>query len=481
MGSSIRKNILYNLLYQIVTTVLPLITVPYISRVLEADGIGIYSYTLSITQYFILFGTLGLSMYGNRQIAYTRDDKKKLSKTFWSIWVLRLLTISLSAVLYIYFVSKVKQYKEIYLVQSINIVAAIIDISWLYVGLEDFKKTVTRNIFVKIIGVCFIFALVRTKNDLISYVMINVFMVLLGNASMWLYLPNIISKVKLDRSDIFCHMIPSIKLFIPQVAIQVYVVLDKTMLGLLSNVVEVGYYEQSEKVVKMVLSLVTILGTVMLPRISNLYANGEEAKIKDYLNISLRGVAYVALPLTFGVIGITREFAPWFFGAGFEPVRCIIPLLSPILFFIAMSNVIGVQYLLPTNRTREYTISVTFGAIVNLLLNVFLIPRFGAIGACIGTVCAEASVTLIQYKYISKEINTRYYLEGFRNYFFSGIVMLLFVKIIGYALNAKITTTIFQILVGSVVYVVVLTIIQEDYNVKLIKRIISTLIKKDVR
>mgnify|MGYP003898979061 FL=1 len=477
MSSSVKKNLFYSLLYQIVTTALPLITVPYVSRVLQANGIGIYTFTFSITQYFILFGTLGLTLYGNRQIAYTRDDKEKLSKTFWSILFLRIITIGFAAILYVIIFFRIKEYKEIYMVQTINIVAAILDISWLYTGIEDFKKTVTRNLIVRIVGVCFIFAFVKTKDDLMLYVLINGLTSLLGNILLWFYIPGIVNKVKLHRNEILIHLLPSIKLFIPQVAMQVYVVLDKTMLGLLSNLTEVGYYEQSEKVVKISLNLITILGTVMLPRVSNLFAKGEDEKIKNYLNFSLRGVACVAIPLTFGIISITDKFVPWFFGTGFEPVKYIIPLLSPILYLIATSNVIGIQYLLPTNKTREFTISVTSGAIVNLLMNLVLIPKFGAIGACLGTLSAELTVTLVQYKYINKDVDIRYYFEGIKKYIITGVIMLLVVKMIGYTLNPNIITTVFQIFMGTFVYIVGLIILREEYSNSLVKSLTSSLKK----
>ena len=369
MTKSIKINFIYNLIFQIVTLCLPLITVPYTSRVLGREGIGLYSYTLSITQYFIIIGTLGMSLYGNRAIAYVRDNKKELSKTFWAILVLRILTTTISLIMYLSIFCLNNENKIMYLIQALNILAATIDISWLYMGLEDFRKTVTRGLVVKILCVLSIFIFVREQSDLWIYTLINALMLVLGNGFMWLYLPKAVDKTKITFKDMKVHLIPTLQMFIPQIAIQVYAVLDKTMLGILATKGDVGIYEQSQKIVKIVGGLVTSLGVVMLPRMSNTFANGDKKKMNEYLNKSLIFVSYMSIPMFIGLAAISNEFVPWFFGEDFLQVRYIMMILTPILFFIAINNVLGVQYLLPTNRTKEYTIAVSTGAITNVVFN----------------------------------------------------------------------------------------------------------------
>lgn len=477
MQKSIVKNLVYNIILQFATLIFPLLTLPYVSRILGADGIGVYSYTYSISHYFVLLGTIGLSVYGNRQIAYTRDDKDRMSKTFWSIFILRIITAGLATVVYILIFSHANEYKEIFIIQSINIVAAMVDITWLYMGLEDFKKTVTRNLAIKVVCVLLIFIFVKKREDLPLYIALNALMILLGNLIMWIYIPKVVHKVKIGIRDIYTHLIPSIKLFIPQIAIQIYVVLDKTMIGLLSNVTEVGYYEQSEKIVKSILAFITSIGTVMLPRMSNLFANGDNEQISKYLNNSLKGVAYFAIPMTMGLSGISFEFVPWFFGENFDNVKYIIPILSPILFFISMSNVMGMQYLLPTNRTKEFTISVTTGALINLLLNLILITKLNTYGACIGTIVAEFSVMVIQYIYLRKEINIKEYIGVLIKYMISGWIMLIIIRCIGFTIGSGIITTIIQIFAGVITYVITLYFLKEKYNTLLFAYIYYTLNK----
>jgi len=473
MGMSITKNLMYNLLLQIVNMVLPLVTVPYVSRILGTDGVGIYSYTYSITLYFIIVGTIGLSMYGIRQVAYTRDNKEDLSRTFWSILILRIITTSLATVLYVVIFWNSQTYREIFMLQTIVIVAAMIDVSWLYMGLEDFKKTVTRNLVVKLIGVCLIFALIKDRSDLELYVLINVLMLLLGNLVMWLYLPKTVKRVSLSIKDITGHLVPTIQLFIPQIAIQVYVVLDKSMLGWLANVDEVGLYTQSEKLIKAGLALVTALGTVMMPRMSNIFVRGDKETMNRYLNTCLRGVAYVAVPMSVGIAGVSNEFVPWFLGSEFEAATYLMMVLAPITFFIAMSNVMGMQYLLPSNRINEFTVSVTAGAAVNLALNFMLIPSYKALGACISTLVAEFSVTSIQFFFLKKDVDIKSYVQGLIKYIFACVILFVCVRSIGRAMGVGVITTLVQCVSGFVIYTLILKLLRESVNDRMIKTIID--------
>lgn len=478
MTRSIKKNFIYNLMFQIVTLCLPLITVPYTSRVLGKEGIGVYSYTLSISQYFIILGTLGMSLYGNRAIAYVRDNKKELSKNFWAIFVLRFSTTMIALIIYICLFSINSKNRNIYLIQSLNIFAAVIDISWLFMGLEDFKKTVTRGLVVKILCVASIFIFVKDFNDLLIYTLINALMLVLGNGFMWVYLPKVISLEKINFNDIKQHLMPTIQMFIPQIAIQVYAVLDKTMLGILATTGDVGIYEQSQKMVKIVGGLVTSLGVVMLPRMSNTFANGDSKKMNEYLNKSLNFVSYMSIPMFIGLAAISIEFVPWFFGDEFLQVRYIMMLLTPILFFIAINNVLGVQYLLPSNRTKEYTVAVSLGAITNVIFNFILIPKYTVVGACISTLLAELIVPIVEVIILRKSINKKYILVNIAKYFFAGMIMFIVVRIIGIKMGVGVLTTIIQSLIGVVSYLLILSIFKDGTTMELINSVMNGINKK---
>ena len=478
MSKSIAKNFLYNLMLQIVTLFMPLITVPYVSRILGKEGVGVYSYTLSIVQYFVILGTLGISMYGNRQIAYVRDDKEKMSKTFWSIISLNFISTGIAFIIFIVLFGTDKIYSSIYLIQSINIIAAMIDISWLYMGLEDFKKTVTRNLVVKIIGVICIFIFVKDYTDIYLYTFINAMMVLIGNLVMWIYIPKTVLISRISIQDIKLHLLPSIQLFLPQVAIQIYSVLDKTMLGKLSNVSQVGIYEQSQKIIRMTLGLVTSLGLVMLPRMSNLYSIGDKEQMKVYLNKSLNLVAYASIPMSIGLASISLEFVPWFFGDEFYFVSYIMILLSPILVFIAIGTVLGNQYLLPSNRIKEFTLAVSMGSVFNIVLNFLLIPKYKALGAAISTLISEFLVMSIQYFMVRKDIESKLLFINISKYIFSALIMSIIVRVVGITMKSSIATTICQSMVGVLIYITVLIMVKDKITIKALGYVKSRLKKK---
>lgn len=472
---SIKKNYLYNLLYQIITILLPIITTPYISRVLGVEKIGIYSYAISISAYFILFGSLGIALYGQREIAFCQNDKNKYSKAFWEIFFLRVITMSISLIIFYFTFGLHSEYSLYYKILTLELIGNCIDISWFFQGLEEFKKTVIRNIIVKLISVLCIFLFIKTQNDLYKYFIIYVLSILLGNLSLWFYLPQYVAKVKLKKLKIRKHLKPTLSLFIPQIAIQIYTMLDKTMIGaLISDKSEVGFYAQGEKIIKLLLTIITSLGTVMMPRIAFTYSQGEYDKIKEYMNKSFRLVFLLAFPLIFGICVIAENFVPIFFGAGYDRVVIIMQLLSSIILLIGLSNVIGTQYLLPTKRQKEYTISVVVGSLVNLVFNSILIPKFGAVGATIGTIIAEFIVTTIQIYFTRKNFEFKKILKLSKNYIVSAICMFIICLLLKKVIKNNLFSLIAQVIVGMISYGIILILIKD----KFVKEIINKILKR---
>ena len=425
MKKSITRNYLYNMSYQLLAIIIPIITTPYISRVLGSENIGIYSYTISIVMYFITFGTLGIALYGKREIAYLQKDENKRSKVFWEILIFRCITLIISTILfYFIFIIKDNEYKIYYKILLIELISSAIDISWFFIGLEEFKKAVTRNFAIKVISVIAIFVFVKTKNDLIKYFLIYVLSNIVGNLTLWLYLPKMIKKVSFKEFNVLKHLKPTIELFIPQIAIEVYTLLDKTMIGaIINDKSEVGFYDQSQKIIKILLTIITSLGTVMMPRIASKFVDNKKEDIKRYMEKSFSIVFLLAFPLIFGLIAISKTFVPVFFGEGYEKVVILMQVISPIILFIGLSNVTGVQYLLATKKQKEYTISVILGAILNLILNSILIWKLGALGASIATVLAELLVTIVQLIFIKNEINIKILIKQSKNYIAASLIM----------------------------------------------------------
>lgn len=459
---NIAKNYLYNLGYQILALILPLITTPYLSRVLGAENIGIYSYTLSITTYFILFGSLGVSMYGQREIAYVQDDFKKRSCTFFEIFIMKCITLSISlGIFYLSFCLN-GQYHLYYRILILEIIANIVDISWYFQGLEEFKKTVIRNSLVKLISVVCIFLFVKSSNDLSKYFVIYVLSTFLGNLSLWMYMPRYVKIQNVKSLNIKRHIKPAIMLFIPQIATQVYTVLDKTMIGaIVIDKSEVGYYEQAQKIVKLLLTLATSLGTVMMPRIASTFARGNRKKVKEYMNKSFAFIMMIAMPLTFGIISTAHNFVPLFYGPGYEKVTPLLCVISPIIILIGLSNVTGTQYLLPTKQQNKYTISVIIGATINFILNFILIKKYASLGASIATVFAEFSVTLVQFILIRKEIKMGDIIKMTYKYLISSIIMFYISMLVSHFITNNLLSILAQVAISIISYFGVLILLKD--------------------
>ncbi|CDB32598.1 putative uncharacterized protein [Clostridium sp. CAG:575] len=474
MKKSIAKNYIYNLIYQMLTILLPLVTTPYLSRVLGAENIGIYGYTISIVTYFILFGTLGVSMYGQREIAYKQSDKAARSKAFWEIIILRTITLSISILLFYLIYGRTGEYAVYYRILIIQLVANLFDISWLFQGIEKFDKTVVRNLIVKLLSLVLIFVVIKTPEDLWKYFAIYVGAELLGNMTLWLYLPKYLEKINVKTLEIKKHIKPVIALFVPQIAIQIYTVLDKTMIGKITgDMVEVGYYEQAQKIVKATLTVTTALQTVMNSRIANAYATKNEKEVKECLEKSFNFIWLITVPMVFGLIAVATKFVPWYYGEGFEGVTNILIVTAPILIAMGISGVTGTQYLVQIGKQKEFTISVICGAITNVIFNIILIHFFNGVGAAMASVIAEIVIALVQLKYFKDQFKITEILKLGTKCVISGIVMFIFVKLLTDILPISIINTIIEVIVGGIIYIIMLIILKYSFLTDIYNQIIG--------
>lgn len=469
---SIAKNYLYNLTYQILILILPLITTPYLSRVLGADGIGIYSYTYTIVNYFVLFGSLGVAMYGQREIAYAQEEKEKRKRIFLEIIIFRFITIGIATCIYWYFFMRTGEYSKYYKILLFELIAGAFDISWFFQGLEDFKKTVTRNILVRTVSVALIFIFVKKQEDLIKYMYIYSLADFIGNLTLWIYLPKYLKGIKVKNINIFKQIPAILLLFLPQVANKIYNMLDTTMLGnIVADKSETGYYEQSQKVIRLLLTLVTSLGTVMVPRMASMFASGEKEKINEYMKKSFNFVFLLSFPVMFGIISVSKQFVPIFFGAGYEKAGTLICIISPIILLMGIANVVGTQYLLPTKRQKEYTISVVVGIVVNFILNYILITLWSSVGACIATVLSQIVVDVMQLYNVRKEIKLKEMFEMSYKYLLASVIMFIGCWIIKKVPLANALSIAIQVIIGAIIYVAVLTALKDEYVYSFIKKI----------
>ncbi len=459
---SVKKNYIYNVLYQILTIILPLITAPYVARVLGAENTGIYSYTHSIAQYFVILIMLGLNNYGNKYIAAIRDNHEELNKAFNEIYTMQFITgiIFIGAFIVLQLLNCFNDTFYLWL-QFPFILSAIFDVNWFFFGTEEFKLTVTRNSVIKILTIIATFAFIKESSDISKYVLLLSSGMLISNLCLWPFLVRKI-KVRLAKlSDVKKHFKENIILFIPVIATSIYTVMDKIMIGFMSTMQDVGYYEYSERIKNIPLGLINALGTVMLPRMSNLFAKKEEQeKAIQSINYSMEFILWLSVALAFGISSVSKEFIPLFLGNDYQECIKLTSLLSFAIIFIGYANVIRTQYLIPKSKNKIYVTSSIIGALVNFIVNYFLIKSIGVIGAVIGTLIAELSVALFQTISIYHELAFKRYFMCLTKYLLVGTIMYVInVSLLeALALN-YIYMLILKIITGSLVYVILTMLI----------------------
>lgn len=447
--------------YQVFILLLPILTIPYVSRVLGPTGIGINAFTNSIVQYFVLFGTLGMTMYGNREVAYQRDQPEGLSNLFWELSVLRFVTTTIATMVYLAFIFLSGEYQLFYLIQGLFLIANAVDISWFFQGLEEFRITVLRNTLVKIVSLVLIFVLIRTKDDLWLYILILSGSQVLGNLTLFPYLRRYISRPHWSNLTLKRHFRPTLEMFVPQIATQVYLQLNKTMLGALIGVQASGFYDNSDKIVKIILAVVTATGTVLLPHSAHSYSQGRYDIIETSLDRSMHFILLLAFPLATGLAGVAPLFTHIFFGKGFSPVSDLLIIESIVIVLVGISNAVGVQYLLPTNQLKTFTTSVIFGALVNIFLNLPLILLFQSDGAMVATVLSELLVTVYQLIKVKQQIDVFKLFREVWKYAFSAFAMGILVRIFTMILPIQsIALLLLAVLWGGVVYFLILGLLR---------------------
>ncbi len=467
------KNYIYNLSYQILIMIIPLILLPYLSRTIGAEGTGIYSYTYTIAQYFVLFAMLGMKNYGIRNIAKVQENKEKRSKLFCSLYCMQVITTIAAIIVYILYTNFVanETYKIYFYIQLIYVFSSILDISWYFSGMEDFKKILIRNIITKIFTILLIFYFVKTKNDIWVYTLIMALSYLVGNMILWIKLRKQIDFYIPKKDEIKIHFLPNLKLFVAVIAVSIYTMMDKIMIEALSNITELGFYEYAEKINYIQVLIISAFGTVMLPRMSNMAEQNENGKFVNNINKSLEFIMFLSCALCFGIMTVAETFVPIYLGENFKRTTILLQILSISSLFVSWGNVIRTQYLIPKEKDNIYIVSVILGAVVNFIINLILIPRFQAIGACIATVIAEVTVMLYQSITIIKEISLWKNIKKVCPFLIKAIFMMILIYPVKYLEVSEITIIILQILLGGIIYLL--------FNIKYIANLVGRIKMKE--
>ena len=479
-GINIKKNYILNTILQVALLLVPLITIPYVSRVLGSDGVGKYSFNMAIVTYFVIFAILGTSTYGQRQIAYVRNDKKKLTENFWNIFVLRVLTSTISIFFYIAYLLIAKEVDIICSIMVLQIINVKFDITWFFQGIEKFSSIVYKTLFFKILNLALIFAFVKNENDLWIYVLIMCGTTALSSVSMWLSL-----KKNLVWEKIKLHPFSNIKdvflIFLPTIAIQVYTILDKTMIGWITGSnYENACYDRAEQIARVALTVVTSIAAVILPRISNLYNNGYVEQAKKYLYKAYHFVWLLSIPITLGLIVCSSTFIPLFLGEGYEESVDLLRVFSLLVIFVSASYVTGLSYLVSTKQQNVYTFAVTVSAFLNLILNLILIPKFNAMGAAISSVVAEFVGCLFQIMYclLKRQLKFSKVFYSVWKYLFAGLCMFIITFLISKVDINSVPKLLIIMVSGIMIYFSILLILHDKVVIDEIHSVVTKLFKR---
>ncbi len=438
-----KRNYLYNVLCELVTTLIPLITTPYVTRMLDRDGMGSYNYVMTIASYFVLFAGFGIKAYGNRCIAASRDDKNARNRTFSSIFYLQLcLSLFVGALYACYVTAFGGEYRILFAVFGINLLSAAMDVTWLYYGMERFAPIALFTVGIKLGAAVCTFLFVRGHDDLWIYALIASLGVILVQVLLWGGVFSFVRFVRVPPAEIKKHFLPCAALLLPLLAPTLYRSMDKLMLEGITGKNAVGLYGAVEQLQTCMLGFITSLGVVMLPRVSHLLARGNERDARAAVGKSMQFSVFLGCAFSFGIAAVSDIFVPYYYGSSFAESAVSTALLAPTILFISFAEVIRSQYIIPHKRDRIFVVSVCSGAIVNLLCNAVCIPLFyknteifmlsadaaGTLGAIPGTLLAELTVLLVQYLFLRKELPFAAYLRECAVFVCAGVCMLLAVR-----------------------------------------------------
>ena len=464
--SKLKSNFIYNAIYQVLVLIIPFVTMPYISRTIGVAGVGTYSFTYSIVCYFMMFALLGMNSYGNREVAKNKSNREKLDKTFSSIYFFQIITTIIVFLVYlIYIFLFYKQYFVINCIQSLYILSVAFDINWFFCGLQEFKITITRSGIIRIVTLLLIFMFVKRPSDLWKYIAILSSMTLLNQLVLWPFLKGKVRFVKVNFREIKRHIKPTFILFIPVLAVSMYKIMDKIMIGGITSISEVAYYENAEKMINVVMQIVLALGTVTLPEMTHLFHTQKLNEYNRILYKSMSIVSFIVFPAIFGLLATSKDLVSVYLGNDFLNTYKVLNILSLSLIFTSLASIIRMQLLIPQHRDKEYTISVVCGAAINFVLNILLIAKFRSSGAAIATLISEFFVFTLQYYYSRKDIQIKKVLKESSYFFIVSIIMYIIVMIIGMFISNIITRLIAQITVGSAIYFLMnISFIKENIN-----------------
>lgn len=479
---SVKFNFVMHLLLTVSNFLFPLITFPYISRVLSPIGTGKVAFAYAIVTYFSIFAAFGVSNYGIRACAQVRDNKEELSKIVQEILAINLILMFFAYVFYflgIYFILEMRAEKTLFLISGLNILFTIVGIEWLYKGVEQYFYITLRSIIFKLIAFILIFTCVKTQEDYSVYAFIIIFATV-GSGIVNLYnLKNIILLKRFSNYDLKRHIKPMMTFFVITIAVAFYVYISVAFLGFMRGSEEVGYYNAAYRIRDVMVSIVTSLGAVLLPRLSYYIENNMQDKFNDIVTKSMQFIFILSLPLVVFCILFAKPSVLLLAGTAYEGAILPLQFLAIIIFIVGVSNLTGIQMLIPLKKEKYLCYSVILAAVINMLLNLILIPTYGAVGAAVSVAIAEGSILLFQIYILRQYFHILFGRISYIKLIVSLLLAVLFSMWLNYTLiYSEIVTSIISAISFFLCYFLILLMLKESFMLLIFKQIKIKLIKK---
>lgn len=473
---SVKYNFIMNFILTASNFLFPLITFPYVSRVLLAAGNGKVAFVTSVASYFMMVASLGIPTYGIRACAKLRDDKEKLSKTVQELLIIHTITTIVTLLLFIasiFMFSQFEQEKELMLINAMGLILNVFGVNWFYSALEQYRYITVRSIGFKLLSIILMFLLVHNSTDYIIYGAILVISNMGSNILNFIRMKEYVSFKRYPSYNFRQHFKPILIFFAQSMAISVYTNLDTVMLGFIKGNVEVGLYSVAIKVKSILVSLVTSLGTVLLPRMSYYISINRVDLFDIMIKKAMIFTLIISTTLSVFFVVMARESVLLLSGPGFLGAIIPMQIILPTIVLIGISSVTGIQILTPLNKEHIVLASVVVGAVVNIVSNTFFIPMFGAAGASFGTLMAQISAITVQIYFVRKIIRKPIfeYLEIIKVLFCALIPVILL-----FYIKAVVDNVFLSLMIGAILYYASFTILSLLLNIKLVRGALNGII-----
>lgn len=471
--NNLKINYVLNLIRMLLGSLFILLSMPYVNRVLGSDNLGRVEYNNSIISYIILLTALGIPSYGIREVGKVRGNKDELSKLVLELLFIVMITSTIGYIIVAVLIFNVKEVKAnylLFLILSIDVLFSNIGVDWFYQGIENQIYITKRFIFMRLIGLIMLFTLLKKEDDYIIYAII---IVIMNSGSNFFNLINLKKYIKLKKFkelNLRKHIKPIIVMFSATLAISIYLQLDTVMIGSIVGVEYVGFYSVAIKLIRLLLIIVTSLGSIMIARLSNCIQNNDIELYKKYANYSLKLVFLLAIPMSLGIFILANEIIFIMAGAQFIKSITTLRILSFLILFVGTSNFIGFQVLYPYNLEKYYTFSVVGAVIINIFFNFLFIEKFYQNGAALATLATEAGSMMMMIFFAKEKLKKIefFHLKNLK-YLFASMIMGIVILILKKIFKSEVSILLSSIFLGGVSYIAILFLLKETIIMNLVK------------